>query len=193
MARHSLSPLRSPFVKPFEGGPVVAEFDGGALTADAGGLLFSAADRRLGLVGRLAGCFHDAGHPRPIAHSVATLIGQRIFGIAFGYEDLNDHDELRHDPPIPVLAGKHSAAQRLRARSRQVDAQPPRTVARHRHAPSQDRPRPGGDRGPVRRPQGEANPRFIVTSLSQAEANGRFLYEKVYCARGDMKNRIKEC
>jgi hypothetical protein len=81
---------------------VVAEFDGGALTSDAGGLLLGAADRRLRLVRRLAGCFRDARDPRFVEHSVATLIGQRIFGIALGYEDLNDHDELRHDPLMGI-------------------------------------------------------------------------------------------
>jgi hypothetical protein len=92
-----------------EGRPVVAEFDGGALTSDAGGLLLGAADRRLDMVRRLAGCFRDARDPRLVEHSVATLIGQRVFGIALGYEDLNDHDELRHDPLMAVLAGKLQA------------------------------------------------------------------------------------
>ena len=68
-----------------------------------------AADRRLNLVRRLAGCFRDARDPRFIEHSVATLIGQRVYGIALGYEDLNDHDELRHDPLMAVLAGKLEA------------------------------------------------------------------------------------
>jgi len=62
-----------------EGRPVVAEFDGGALTSDAGGLLLGAADRRLDLVRRLAGCFRDARDPRLVEHAVATLIGQRVF------------------------------------------------------------------------------------------------------------------
>jgi hypothetical protein len=72
-----------------EGRPVVAEFDGGALTSDAGGLLLGAADQRVDLVRRLAGCFRDARDPRFVEHAVATLIGQRVFGIALGYEDLN--------------------------------------------------------------------------------------------------------
>src|SRR6516225_5335299 len=92
-----------------DGRPVVAEFDGGALTSDAGGLLLGGADRSLDLVRRLAGCFRDARDPRFIEHSVDTLIGQRVFGIALGYEDLNDHDELRHDPLMAVLAGKLEA------------------------------------------------------------------------------------
>src|ERR1700734_3582454 len=92
-----------------EGRPVVAEFDGGTLTSDAGGLLLGAADRRLDMVRRLAGCFRDARDPRFVGHAVAPLIGQRVFGIALGYEDLNDHDELRHDPLMAVLAGKLQA------------------------------------------------------------------------------------
>jgi hypothetical protein len=92
-----------------EGRAVMAEFDGGALTSDAGGLLLGAADQRLGLVRRIARCFRDARDPRLVEHSVATLIGQRVFAIALGYEDLNDHDELRHDPLMAVLAGKLEA------------------------------------------------------------------------------------
>ena len=65
-----------------EGRSVVAEFDGGALTSDAGGLLLGAADRRLDLVRRIARCFRDARDPRLVEHSVATLIGRRVFGIA---------------------------------------------------------------------------------------------------------------
>jgi len=91
------------------GRPVVAEFDGGALTSDAGGLLLGATDKAIGLVERLARCFRDARRPELIEHSVATLVGQRVFGIALGYEDLNDHDELRHDPLMAVLAGKLEA------------------------------------------------------------------------------------
>ena len=349
-----------------EGRPVVAEFDGGALTSDAGGLLLGAADRRLNLVGRLAACFRDARDPRFVEHSVATLVGQRVFGITLGYEDLNDHDELRHDPVMAVLAGKLEAAARgLRAGRGEIDAEPAGAVARlrppatRRSAMSRPRSRrclstsssrrthgrPGrssldldatddplhghqegrffhgyydcycylplyvfcgrhllaaklrpsnidgsagsveevarivaqirtrwprtrillrADSGfcrealmawceanrvdfvfglarnprlvaeiavellqaeaeagatgkPARRfkdfryatldswsrrrrvigkaewTEGEANPRFIVTSLSKAETNSRFLYEKVYCARGEMENRIKEC
>ena len=92
-----------------EGRPVVADFDGGALTSDAGGVLLGAADRTLDVVRRLSRCFRDARDPRFVEHSVATLIGQRVFGIALGYEDLNDHDELRHDPLMAVLAGKLEA------------------------------------------------------------------------------------
>ncbi len=92
-----------------EGRQVVAGFDGGMITSDAGGLLLGATDRAIGLVGRLAGCFRDARRPELIEHEVATLVGQRVFAMALGYEDLNDHDALRHDPVMAILAGKLEA------------------------------------------------------------------------------------
>ncbi len=348
-----------------EGRPVVVEFDGGALTSDAGGLLLGASDHRLDLVRRLAGCFGDARDPRFVEHSVATLVGQRVFGIALGYEDLNDHDELRHDPLMAVLAGKLEAwrgdcapvagkstlnrlelSRPIATRYHKISHDPAAIealfvdlfVEAHARAPKEivldldatDDPLHGHQEGrffhgyydcycylplyvfcgrhllaaklrpsnidgsagaveevarivaqirarwaktrillradsgfaretlmawceenrvdfvfglarnarlvdeiyvelaqaeeesvrtgrPARRykdfryatldswsrrrrvigkaewTQGEANPRFIVTSLKKAETNGRFLYEKVYCARGEMENRIKEC
>jgi hypothetical protein len=89
-----------------EGRAVVASLDGGRTTSDAGALLLGATDRVIGLTRRLAGCFIDARDPALIEHEVETLIMQRIVGIALGYEDLIDHDELRHDPVMATLAGK---------------------------------------------------------------------------------------
>lgn len=88
---------------------VEAGFDGGAITSDAGALLLGATDRAIRLVGRMASCFSDSRRPDLIEHGVGTLVGQRVFGIALGYEDLNDHDHLRHDPAMAVLAGKLAA------------------------------------------------------------------------------------
>ena len=85
---------------------VVASFGGGRITSDAGALLLGATDRVIGLTRRLAGCFIDGRDPALIEHEVETLIMQRIVGIALGYEDLIDHDELRHDPVMAALAGK---------------------------------------------------------------------------------------
>ena len=85
---------------------VVASFDGGNITSNAGALLLGQVDRGLGLVRRFADCFIDRRDPRYVEHQVETLVGQRIFGLALGYEDLNDHDELRKDPTFAVLAGK---------------------------------------------------------------------------------------
>jgi hypothetical protein len=299
---------------------VVAAFDGGAITSNAGALLPGATDRAIGLVRRFATCFRDARSPGRVEHEVATLVGQRVFGVALGHEDVVDHDELRHDPVLAVLAGKLAA--------RRTDCAPPRQIVldldatdiplhghqegrffhgyydahcylplyvfcgRHLLAAKLRRadidasagaveevarivgrirtrwPRARillrADSGfarealmawceahrvdfvfglarnprlveelavdlawaeeeatltgrPARRfrdfrwstldswsrrrrvvgkaewTRGEANPRFVVTSLRPAEIDARTLYERVYCARGDMENRIKEC
>src|SRR5260370_20659413 len=95
--------------EPVEGREVIAAFDAGAITSDAGALLLGATDHAIKMTDRFASCFHDVRRPYLIEHEVVTLIGQRVFGIALGYEDLNDHDELRHDPLMAVLAGKLEA------------------------------------------------------------------------------------
>jgi hypothetical protein len=92
-----------------EGRDVVAAFDAGAMTSDAGALLLGATDRAIRMMDRFAACFHDTRCQERIEHEVVTLVGQRVFGIALGYEDLNDHDQLRHDPMMAVLAGKLAA------------------------------------------------------------------------------------
>ena len=94
---------------PVEGRRVVAAFDGGTITSDAGALLLGQTDRAIGLVDRFAACFSDARVAELVEHRVETLVMQRVFGIALGYEDLNDHDELRGDPVLAMLAGKLEA------------------------------------------------------------------------------------
>ena len=94
---------------PVTGRSVIASFDGGSMTSDAGALLLGATNKVLGLTRRLAACFKDSRDPAYTAHTVETLVMQRITGIALGYEDLNDHDQLRHDPVMAVLAGKLEA------------------------------------------------------------------------------------
>ena len=89
-----------------EGRQIVGAFDGGQITSHAGGLLLGASDKAIGLITRLAACFQDGRAPNAIVHKVPALLGQRIFGIALGYEDIVDHDQLRHDPVLGVLAGK---------------------------------------------------------------------------------------
>jgi hypothetical protein len=350
---------------PVEGREVVAAFDGGAITSDAGALLLGATDQSIDMMKRLATCFHDERKPHLIEHEVVTLVGQRVFAIALGYEDLNDHDILRHDPAMAVLAGKlearreecapvagKSTLNRLERSVLEPDryhkiSHNPIAIKRllvdlflesHKRAPSEiildldatDDPVHGNQEGrffhgyydcycylplyifcgrhllaaklrpasidaaagsveevsrivtqirkrwpnvrilvradsgfarddlmawceangvhfvlglakndrliaeikdelavaeqtsrrtnkPARRfkqfkwttrsswsrerrviakaewTQGEANPRFIVTSLTRTECKPRYLYEKLYCARGDMENRIKEC
>jgi len=94
------------------GRQVVAGFDGGRISTDAGGLLLGSTDRAINLVGRFAGCFTDHRSAALIEHEVETLILQRVVGLALGYEDLNDHDELRHDPIMAVLSGKLEAGRK---------------------------------------------------------------------------------
>src|SRR5246127_858593 len=321
---------------PVEGREVVAAFDGGAITSDAGALLLGATDRTIGMMNRFAACFHDERRADRIEHEVVTLVGQRVFAIALGYEDLNDHDELRHDPMMAVLAGKLQARRedcapvagkatfnrlelsKLEPTRYHKISHNPIAIKRllvdlfleaQERAPNEiildldatDDPVHGNQEGrffhghydcycylplyifcgrhllaaklrillradscfaradlmawceasdvhfvfglakndrliaaikdelaaaektsrrtgkPARRfkqfqwttrkswsrkrrviakaewTHGEANPRFIVTSLTRAECKARYLYEKVYCARGDMENRIKEC
>ena len=349
-----------------EGRQVVAFFDGGCITSEAGALLLGATDKTIGLVERFAACFIDARSPDLIEHSLETLVGQRLFGLALGYEDLNDHDQLRNDPVMAVLAGKlesrrkgcapvagkstlnrleqalrggagryhrighddtaiealfvdlfldahtkppkriildldatddplhghqegrffhgyydcycylplyitcgrHLMAAKLRRANidasagsceevarivAQVRARWPkvgiiiradsgfardelmswceenrvdyvlglarngRLVAKIKHELIEARAEARETKAPARRfkdlpwttrdswsrerrviakaewTSGKANPRFVVTSLKRSDASARFLYEKVYCARGDMENRIKEC
>jgi hypothetical protein len=92
-----------------EGRQVGAAFDGGEVTSDAGALLLGATDRAIGLVTRFAACFDDGRVAGLVEHSVAAMVAQRVFGIALGYEDLIDHDQLRHDPVLATLAGKLTA------------------------------------------------------------------------------------
>ena len=91
---------------PVEGRKVMAAFDGGKMTSDAGAMLLGATNRTIDLVGRFAGCFEDHRAVALIEHEVRTLVGQRVYGIALGYEDLIDHDALRHDPALTAVLDK---------------------------------------------------------------------------------------
>jgi hypothetical protein len=86
------------------GREVVGRFDGGALTSDGGAVLLREVERSTEILQQFAGCFRDYRDPLRVRHSVAALIRQRVYGLALGYEDLNDHDALRHDPLFAVLA-----------------------------------------------------------------------------------------
>ena len=85
---------------------IVADCDGGHLTSDAGGLLLREVDRKLGLTRKLAACIPDPRNPLMTLHDQHTMLAQRIFGIALGYEDLNDHDTLRDDPLFALMVDK---------------------------------------------------------------------------------------
>jgi hypothetical protein len=164
------SPARFEFA-PVEGRRVVASFDGGEITSNAGAVLLGATDRAVNLIGRFAACFRDARRPERVEHEVATLVGQRIVGIALGHEDIVDHDQLRHDPVLAILAGKLAA--------RRGDCAPlagKSTLNRLEHAPA-DAPgryhRIGHDAGAIEalfvdlflEAHGKAAPRQIILDL----------------------------
>jgi len=86
---------------------VVADFSGGTLSSDGGVLLLGQADRHLGLSEGLAQCFIDRRDPRWTDHSLKELLRQRVYGLALGYEDLNDHNDLRRDRLLAVACEKH--------------------------------------------------------------------------------------
>jgi Transposase DDE domain group 1 len=94
---------------PVEGRAVVAGFDGGRMTSEAGAMLLGATDRQIRLIERFAECFADHRAADLVEHTVPSLVRQRVFAIALGYEDLIDHDQLRHDPVMAVLGGKLAA------------------------------------------------------------------------------------
>jgi Transposase DDE domain group 1 len=91
------------------GRKLVGAFDGGAITSNGGAVLLAAADRTIRLGERLARCFTDRRLGPAVTHSVGDLLRQRIFGIALGYEDLIDHDQLRHDPALRAVLDKPGA------------------------------------------------------------------------------------
>jgi hypothetical protein len=100
------------------GRQVVGRFDGGEITSDGGGVLLKETERRTGIVRGFAGCFVDYREAERIEHQVEELVSQRVYGLALGYEDLNDHDDLRGDVLLATLAGKEDPTGRSRVRER---------------------------------------------------------------------------
>ena len=97
---------------------VVARFEGGRISSDAGGLLLREVEKRTEIVKRLAACFRDHREAGRTEHRVEELVGQRVYALALGYEDLNDHEELRRDPRLALLAGKEDWTDEERVRAR---------------------------------------------------------------------------
>ena len=96
---------------------IVTRFDGGAISSDGGAFLLRQTDRRLNLLPRLAECFLDGRNQHLVAHSVVEMLSQRVYGLALGYEDLNDHDQLRSDPVFGILAGREDLEEPLAGKS----------------------------------------------------------------------------
>ena len=122
---------------------VVARFDGGNITSDAGGLLLRKVEQRTGILRQFAACFEDRRKPELIEHTVKELVAQRVYGLALGYEDLNDHDQLRTDPLLAVLAGKADpqGERRLHERDRGKALAGKSTLNRLERTPPQPTPK----------------------------------------------------
>jgi hypothetical protein len=96
---------------------IVAQFDGGTISSDGGALLLRQTDKRLNLLPRLSECFLDSRKQEQVEHSISEMLAQRIYGLALGYEDLNDHEQLRKDPLFGVLAGREDVDTALAGKS----------------------------------------------------------------------------
>src|SRR3954451_14558321 len=97
---------------------VLADFDGGDISSDGGALLLRETERLTGIVRQFAACFTDHRDPELVEHPVEHLLAQRVYGLALGYEDLNDHDDLRRDPPLATVVGKDDPSGESRRRRR---------------------------------------------------------------------------
>jgi hypothetical protein len=96
---------------------VEAGFTAGQVSSDGGALLLRETERKINLLGRLAGCFRDGRDQQLVEHKLEEMLAQRIYGLALGYEDLNDHEQLRSDPLLGVLSGKRKLEEPLAGKS----------------------------------------------------------------------------
>jgi hypothetical protein len=96
---------------------IVARFDGGTISSDGGAFLLRQTDKRLNLLARMAVCFLDGRKQDMVEHSILEMLSQRVYGLALGYEDINDHEQLRHDPVFGILAGREKLADPLAGKS----------------------------------------------------------------------------
>jgi len=96
---------------------IVARFDGGTISSDGGAFLLRQTDKRLNLLARLAECFLDGRNQEQVEHSIVEMLSQRIYGLALGYEDINDHEKLRKEPVFGILAGRDELEEPLAGKS----------------------------------------------------------------------------
>jgi len=96
---------------------VEAGFTAGQVSSDGGALLLREVEGKINLLGRLGSCFHDGRMPLLVKHQLPEMLAQRIYGLALGYEDLNDHEQLRSDPLLGVLSGKRELEEPLAGKS----------------------------------------------------------------------------
>ena len=170
---------------------VEAGFTAGQVSSDGGALLLREVDRKIDLLGRLAGCFTDGRSPLLVKHQLSEMLSQRIYGLALGYEDLNDHEQLRSDPLLALLSGKRELDEPLAGKSTlnrlELVGRSGRYhkigysaeaidrllvdlfIESHTTPPDRDRARPGRHRHPALRPSaGAVLPRLLRQLLLSA-------------------------
>ena len=164
---------------------VVAQFDQDHASADGGAVLLKACDERLGLSASLAACLSDKRQPGKAKHSLQELFQQRMFGIACGYADANDAARLAHDPVFKLLIAvvREDADQDIETICYDDDLYAARSWSHQRRVIIKGQITYHSGRQP------KENPRFLITNIKRSP---RHIYEKIYCARGDAENRIKE-
>ena len=96
---------------------VAAAFTAGQVSSDGGALLLREVDRKIKLLGRLGSCFSDGRNQELVEHRLEEMLSQRIYALALGYEDLNDHEQLRTDPLFGLLSGRRELEERLAGKS----------------------------------------------------------------------------
>jgi hypothetical protein len=96
---------------------IVARFDGGTISSDGGAFLLRETDKRLNLLPRLSACFLDGRNQNLVEHTIQEMLSQRVYGLALGYEDINDHEQLRKDPVFGILAGREALDEPLAGKS----------------------------------------------------------------------------
>lgn len=204
---------------------VEASFSGGAVTSEGGSLLLRSVDKKLGLLRKLSRVLPDGRQGGKVAHELVSLLRQRVYGIALGYEDLNDHASLRRDPGFQTAVNRDSELASsatlcrlagwcerhnvhycvgIAKNSRLLGTAKSATDAAEKaFDQTQEKQRlfsevcyaaeawDKGRRIIVKAEHSElgTNPRFVVTNL---DAMPEYVYDKIYCARGEMENRVKE-
>ena len=165
-------------------------FDGGSMTSDGGVMLLSALDRKLGLTTAAAACIADPRDPLLITHAVRDMLRQRVYGLALGWEDLNDHQTLRHDVALQTAVGVDREVASSPTLCR-LEKWADRATAVRLSELLVEQFIASFSRVITRLEYGEQgnNPRYVVTNLT---GEPQQLYDKVYCQRGEAENRIKE-
>ena len=182
-SQHTLSFAR------VSGKKVEADFDGGCTTQDGGLLLLRKAEARTGVLKRMVAALPDRRHPSYIDHTCEDLLRQRVFQIACGCEDANDSDALRCDPGLKAACERAPLMEQALAQAEERAKEEPVRLFTSFDYQAKSWKHPQRILYKAEVTQGKANPRFVTTTIP--DRTPKFLYEKVYCARGRAEGFIK--